>query len=61
MSEKCSFCQKAIEEFKKNIEFANPENQRDALAEMILAYGKLFECGEDRLTCEPLKQVMEEI
>jgi len=55
--ESCAFCQQAVDELKKTLEFSSEADQQAVLEETILAYGKLFGCGEDRLVCLPLIKI----
>jgi len=54
MTEVCNFCADAIKELQQNIEFASDDDRIAVLSEALLAWGKLFGCGDDRLTCYPL-------
>jgi hypothetical protein len=61
MIEKCNFCQPAVDNFREHIKFDKAADEKAVLAEMILAYGKVCGCDEDRLTCLPLIKIMEEL
>jgi hypothetical protein len=61
MTERCSFCQPAVDNFREHIKFDKATDEKAVLAEMILAYGKVYGCDEDRLVCLPLIKIMEEL
>jgi hypothetical protein len=59
MTEHCNFCQGAVDEINKRLDFVNWKDTRDSLCEIVESYGVMFHCGDDRLICDVLIDLME--